>query len=397
MADSIEVALHNNALDTLEQADRVLAHATGLNIDEPHEKADITTDLIERVLGAEAPGAKLVSLKNADAHDGMTSRQIWRLQWNDAGMDCELPASVFVKCTPDGEYLKETLSMLHMAENEVRFYNQIQPELSDIAPSAYYARSYPGGRFMILMEVLEDRGLRPYWMADECTLEHAKAVTTALANLHAQYWQTERFTSDLAWVRPRTRRFGFNWHQNSFLIARNKYLESDFGKLLPQELVELVQLWERYDQDVLRHWEKTLPSTVLHGDSHLGNTFSYPDGRAGYFDWQVIYRGNGLRDLAYFFLTAVQDELRREHEREIVQFYTDEINARGVPLTFEDAWDAYCIQSIDRLDAHMKTYTRGGYGHAQSAIARSRQTIVNSLHENDVLGRLKSMIDRIGC
>jgi Ser/Thr protein kinase RdoA (MazF antagonist) len=33
--------------------------------------------------------------------------------------------------------------------------------------------------------------------------------------------------------------------------------------------------------------------TLLHGDSHLGNTYSLPDGRSGLLDLQVIWRGTG--------------------------------------------------------------------------------------------------------
>ncbi|BBU21131.1 hypothetical protein MYXE_09200 [Mycobacterium xenopi] len=41
------------------------------------------------------------------------------------------------------------------------------------------------------------------------------------------------------------------------------------------------------------------PLTLLHCDSHLGNTASMPDGRSGLLDWQVVWRGPGLREVTY--------------------------------------------------------------------------------------------------
>lgn len=391
MNDLDNAALHRNALTALEAADMALAHAPDLGIDEPHQVGRLTPQAVEKMLAAGVADARLEALELADAHDGMTVRNRWTLRWNAAGREAGLPTAIFVKATPDGPYLRETLSMLHMAENEVRFYNEIQHELPEIAPRAYYARSYPGGRFLLLMEVLEDRGLKPYWTVDECSLAHAKAVVAALAQLHSAYWNSPRFEADLAWVRPRTRRFGFEWHQRSFKIARKTYLESEQAARMPAELVEMLRLWDANDRQVYDYWD-TLPATVLHGDSHLGNTFAYPDGRAGFFDWQVLYRGHGLRDVAYFFLGAVDESIRKHHEREVVDHYLDELERHGVRVDRASAWQHYGLFVLDRLDAHIKTTTRGGYGHAATGLERGRLTTIGSLLDNDVPGLLRRLL-----
>jgi hypothetical protein len=391
MNDLNSAAAHSNALAALERADMALAHAEQLVIDGPCSVEEISVATLQGMLGDAVPGAVLESIALADTHSGMTTRNKWSLTWNAAGQAAGLPTSVFVKATPDGPYLRETLSLLHMAENEVNFYRDIQPTLPELAPRAYYGKSYPGGRFMLLMEDLDERGLRPYWAADECTLAHAKAVVAALAQLHAAYWQSPRFETDLAWVRPRTRRFGFEWHQKSYHLARRDYLTSETGAKLPPELAEMIQFWDANDRTVFAYWE-SLPATVLHGDSHLGNTFSYPDGRAGFFDWQVTYRGHGLRDLAYFFLGAVEDSLRKEHEREVVGHYLDCLAQHGVTLDREKAWQDYCLFTLDRFDAHMKTIVRGGYGHASSALERGRLTTIGSILDNDVPALLRRIV-----
>jgi hypothetical protein len=385
--------LHKAAIAALEQADMALAHAPKLAIEEPHRAEHINADTLTQMLGKGVINAKVDHTNLVDAHDGMTTRNKITLQWNKAGQDAGLPNQVFVKVTPDGPYLRETLSMLHMSENEVQFYNQVQPELPELAPKAYYSKSYPGGRFLILMEVLEARKLKPYWQVDVCSFEHAKAVIAALAKLHASYWESARFNTDLVWVRPRTQRFGFEWLQNSFKLARSQFLESEVGASLPSEIIELIRLWDTglNDRKVYAYWD-SLPATLLHGDTHLGNTFSYPDGRAGFFDWQCIYRGYGLREVAYFFLTALPNDVREKHEREIVDYYLDELEARGVSIDRRAAWLNYCSFVIDMLDCNIKTIMRGGYGHASSALQRTTQALIGSITENDVLELLKRIL-----
>jgi hypothetical protein len=385
-------ALHKHALAMLETADMALAHTAGLELDGPWRDTDVTVAFLQENLADSVSGAMLESATLAESHDGMTQRRRWQLAWNSAGHAAGLPAAVFVKATPEEAYLRETLSMLHMAENEVRFYNELQPDLRDISPRAWFARSYPGGRFLLVMEVLEDRGLQPFWQADDCSLQHAYAVVTALAQLHASYWETPRFANDLAWVRPRTLRFGFEWHQRSFTTARKTYLEQQREQSLPPEVGDLVSLWDSNDRAVYAYWD-SLPATVLHGDSHLGNTYAAADGSAGFFDWQVIYRGHGLRDVNYFILAALDNTTRRQHERALFNHYLAELAEREVELSPDTAWRDYRLFTLDIFDAHMKTVTRGGYGHGAKGLSRGRECLMGALLDHDVIGLLRNVID----
>jgi hypothetical protein len=117
------------------------------------------------------------------------------------------------------------------------------------------------------------------------------------------------------------------------------------------------------------------------------------DGRAGYLDWQVIYRGHGLRDLVYFLLNGISNEVRREYERDIVETYLATFAESGVALDKDQAWRDYCLFALDRWDAHMKTYTRGGYGHAATGVERSRLCIIGALSDNDVPTLAKQVVE----
>jgi len=384
-------ALHESALHALASADYALAYAPALALSEPHTLDEITAEWLTATLGNGVAQAKLDELVVLDSHHGMTSRKKWRLQWNEAGKSAGLPASLFAKAAPDIAYHRESIAVLHLHEAEANFYQILHPENPGLAPDAYYYKSYPGGRFLILLEDLTAKGCRPYWQADDCSVEHARAVTVTQARFHAKYWENDRLLGDLAWVRPRTKRFGWSWLRSSFREVRDAFLKQATEEVIVADAVDLLRTWDEHANATFEYWESK-PHTVLHGDSHLGNTFSYPDGRAGYYDWQVMFSGYGLRDLSYFLLSALTNEDRIAHEKALFELYLETLAQGGVRLERAEAWNDYCLFAFDRWDAVIKEVVKGSYGHARSAQLRSLKTIQGCLLDNDVPGRLNHLI-----
>jgi hypothetical protein len=382
-------------LEALTGADYALAYAPTLVLNEPHTLAAVTAEWLTEVLAGTITRAMLDELEVVESHHGMTSRKKWRLRWNEAGQSARLPTALFAKATPDIDYHRESIAVLHLHEAEANYYRFLHHENPGLAPDAYYCRSYPGGRFLILLEDLTAKACRPYWQADDCSIEHARAVTVAQARFHAKYWQSERLLGDLAWIRPRTRRFGWSWLRSSFHESRAAFLalaeKGDGAPEVPPDVLQLLRTWDRHADAVFDQWESK-PHTVLHGDSHLGNTFSYADGRAGYYDWQVMFCGHGLRDLSYFLLSALTNEDRVAHEEELFELYLQTLAQGGVRLERETAWNDYCLFAFDRFDAVVKEVVKGSYGHAPKAQIRSLKTISGCLLDHDVPGRLNHVI-----
>jgi hypothetical protein len=391
---------HRAALDSLMQADLALCYAPKLNISEPHHLGDITREWLETTLGADVAGAELEKLVVEDEHSGMTSRRKWGLQWNAAGVAAGLPATIFVKATPDEPYHRETLAVLHMHELEARFYTQIQPEIPTLAPKAWYAKSYAGGRFLILLEDLESSNCKPHWMKDEVGVDHLRAVTRTLATLHATFWDSPRLLTDLSWLRPRTCRFGWPWLSQTMSDVRRALPEKArehgvYAQILPGDMAATLSLWDEYADRVFA-WMDTLPRTVLHGDSHLGNTFSYADGRAGMFDWQVMFSGHGLRDFAYFLFSAIDEQTRQGHEKELFNLYIDTLAGQGVNLDRDEAWNLYCLFILDHWDAASTSIVHGSYNHATAALVRGLTAIAGAIQEHGIGERLRQLIDQQG-
>jgi aminoglycoside phosphotransferase (APT) family kinase protein len=103
----------------------------------------------------------------------------------------------------------------------------------------------------------------------------------------------------------------------------------------------LDQLWEDFwkVQAVL----DSEPYTLLHGDTHMGNTYLLPDGKAGLLDWQLMQRGRWSHDVTYTLMTALDSEFRRKHERELLAYYLEQLRAYGVDDApdMKEAWLLY--------------------------------------------------------
>lgn len=382
---------HWNALVALGEADDALAFTSELDLKHPHKPEAVTPELLTETIAKGVANARVESISPVDQHDGMTSRGRWSVEWNATGRDAGLPGAIFAKATPAKYYHRKTIAILHMHEGESYFYRDLHPENPGLAPDVYYNGCYTGGRFLLILEDLIEKGCRPYWLADDCPVEHARAVAVAQANFHAKYWQSKRLTGDLSWARPRTRRFGWPWLAREFHEIRKNHLAQASEEELPENMRALFELWEANADAVFAYWD-TLPATIIHGDSHLGNTYSKPDGTSGHYDWQLPIRGSGLRDLSYFLMSALNNEKRVAHERDIVSLYLETLADNGVKLDREAAWDEYSLYMFDRWDAVVTELMKGGYGHARSSMIRTIETLGGAIVDNDIVAKFEHLI-----
>ena len=65
--------------------------------------------------------------------------------------------------------------------------------------------------------------------------------------------------------------------------------------------------------------------TVTHGDYRLDNTMFGGPYPLAVVDWQSPGIGNAGQDLAYWVGTSLQPQERREHDRELVEHYYNEL------------------------------------------------------------------------
>jgi aminoglycoside phosphotransferase (APT) family kinase protein len=231
-----------------------------------------------------------------------------------------------------------------MYANEVRFYAELRPQLSIEAPRVYASSYEPrSGRFEIVMEDLRDRGARFPNATTPISLAQIRSLLDTLARLHAQHWASPRFDDELAWV-PGTRRGGMFPVFDAIgldLIRDQLRRSADKRELIAPLERSIEQLWEAMWRAQLEF--EAGPTTLCHGDAHIGNTYLLGDDRAGLLDWQLMVRGCWAHDVSYLLATGLSVEQRRAHEHELLAEYLEALARYGVttPPSPTQAWLRY--------------------------------------------------------
>ena len=228
--------------------------------------------------------------------------------------------------------------------NEVRFYRQIRPELRLEAPETFASIYDERARtFGILMEDLSLRDVEFPNATTELSGDQIRGLLTTLATLHAAYWESPRFDTDLSWLAtPRSGGMYPVFRALGLDLIRNQVDTNPFKAELIAPLGRTVdQLWA-----ALWKCQAMLdsgPTTLLHGDPHVANSYLVPDRPGGLLDWQLMIRGRWAHDVTYIMVTGLGSEARRTQERELLAFYLEALRQRGVdaPPRLEDAWESY--------------------------------------------------------
>ncbi len=242
-------------------------------------------------------------------------------------------------CRPD-------LGDIPLYENEVAFYTRLRPEIEIEAPVCFgglHERGEAG--FAIALEDLRLRDVHFTNVKSDVSLAQIESLLSSLAALHARYWESPRFETDLGWIEPHTSGAIYTMfnHPNMVPAMIAEQIEQNQFK---RELVEAADqtadgLYREFRK--LQKHQATLPQTLCHGDTHVGNTYLLPDGRAGLVDWQLMARGYCLHDVTYLLMTGLSVGTRRRHQKDLLAYYRAQLSKRGVVEvpSLEELWLEY--------------------------------------------------------
>ena len=244
--------------------------------------------------------------------------------------------------------LKTMLASPHapaaMYENEVRFYRELRGEVDIETPRAFASSFDPTtGRFGLLLEDLNARDARFPSALDPVSLDEVRSLLGHLSGLHAQFWNSSRFAGDLAWVATPVSGGMFEvFDQIGLDLIQDQVEKNPFKQELIAPLGRSVpEMWELLWKVQARHAEA--PTTLLHGDPHLGNTYLLAGQEGGLLDWQLMMRGSWAHDVTYLLVTALDPQTRRAHQHGLLEGYLErlaEAGASPVPSATE-AFEQY--------------------------------------------------------
>lgn len=302
----------------------------------PPTYRSITDEWLTDVFCAEVPGAQVIGHSLDERDDGTSNRRRIFLDYNSAGQEAGLPASIFCK---SAETLQNRLSMASfgISRLEPYFYTHVRGRLEMEAPRAWYAGFNPVNHtYLVALHDMTD-GVEFCDHATPMNRARAESQIEQMARLHARFYQSaELGTPTLPFE---------NWPDYWANLMR---LSPQFGEycdiafveaedLLPAELyARRADIWPLTMQSVERHRE--LPRCLSHGDVHLKNWYVLPGDRMGLNDWQAISAAHWSRDLIYAISTALTIEDRRAWFDDLLRLYAERMAEFGVRgITYDEA------------------------------------------------------------
>jgi aminoglycoside/choline kinase family phosphotransferase len=251
----------------------------------------------------------------------------------------EAPASVVAKLPAGDETSRATARALGSYENEVRFYQQLAPELPIRTPEAFHADiDGEGTGFVLLLEDLAPA--RPGDQLAGCSLDMARLAVDELVRLHAPRWGDPTLAG-LPWLhrdREASLALMLTLLPGSWDGFRQRYA-ADLGPDVHAAGDALFASLESYLVSDTEPW------TVVHGDYRLDNLLFDPDPGGvpvAVVDWQTCMHGPALGDVAYFVGAGLSAGDRRPHEQAIVRRYHDGLAAAGVTgYDWDRCWRDY--------------------------------------------------------
>ena len=336
----------------------------------PDSAESISPEWLTRVLSERFPGARAEHVEVLDAHSGTTGRARLRVRWRDGS---DAPAALFAKLAPTDPMQREMVVSTGMGRREARFYAKLAAELPVRVPAPLWAGwSDDGSTYFMLIEDLAEAGCSfPSFTFDDAG-EHARGMMDTLATLHGHYWDSPRFAADLDWIEAPMR-----GAVGPLLVAE---AVKQFGARMPDAFGQLAELYIRHT-DALNDLLDAGPSTLVHGDCHLGNSF-VDAGHVGLLDWACSCRAPGFRDVAYYLCNSMPIERRRQLERPLVERYLAGLAAAGgAAPDFASAWQQLRRFAVTSWVAATVTAAAGGRMQSveigQRAMERATAAIVD--------------------
>jgi len=329
----------------------------------PVEVAEATPEWCSEAMDRDVRAVEVL-----DAHSGTTGRARLGLTY---GSDVDGPASVFLKLAPFDERQRRFVDAVGLGVAEARFYRDLASEVPLRVPTVHHASTDDDGRYVMLIEDLVASGCRLPSPSDDDVADSVASIVHELALLHAAYWGDPRLDTDLHWV---TEGFRVAFGGGGKFIAR---ADEQFSDRMGPTFRRLAQLYVERTEDIAVLLGSG-PPTLIHGDPHLGNLFL--DGeRAGFFDWGMVWRATGVRDVAYVLGNSTPTEVRRAHEQEWLRHYLDVLRAAGIDLSYDEAWEQYRLLVIYAWNSATSTAAmgsrwqtadvgQGGMGRATAAV-----------------------------
>jgi hypothetical protein len=291
----------------------------------------LTPAWLTAALSPRYPGVHVTSVTPGPVVERLSTNARFEIECDPAPPP-GLPTALCAK----GYFAEHARSMGYAGVPEASFYRDLAGDTGVRTLHSVWADVHPETQHGVVIteDVIAGGGVF-LDASSPCSVEQLAAVLGELARLHGHAWEDSRL-ADTAWLTPRI--------DATLRIRGVKEIRQNFEGAPGEDVPDDVKDPDRL-VDAIRELSARGPGpgwTVIHGDTHVGNTFLDADGHPGLVDWQLVQRGLWCMDVAYAIASALEPGQRAAAERDLLRHYLDCLAAEGVsPPSFDAAWDEY--------------------------------------------------------
>jgi Ser/Thr protein kinase RdoA (MazF antagonist) len=207
-------------------------------------------------------------------------------------------------------------------EQILRLLDRLPPFLMNaIAAMGARVAAAKNRRYVLLLEDLTP--MRPGDQLAGLDPEGCRQVLGTIARLHRHFWQSERLKGHY-WLLPldvdaRLRHGRFRQNRERFAGTLGEGLGSTLAWL------------DRHGETLVRRFAAEAPETLAHCDLRLDNVL-FDGSDCAVIDWQLVRRGPGALDVAYFLSGALSESCDATTERDLLQHYHEALDVPGYPF-----------------------------------------------------------------
>jgi hypothetical protein len=310
---------------------------------EQTDAADLSAPAMNRALAGRVRGTVVATRIEPIGTGQMadSARVFLSYDRDDAG-----PTTIVAKFPSHDPVSRATANTIRNYEIETSFYRVLAPRLAVRSPRCLHV-SYDAATDGVLL-LLEDLApARPGDQLAGCTVDQAALAVAELPRLDAPLWGDPSLA-------------GHAWLHRASDEARDRttalyqaVLPGFAARYSSRVDVEVLALAERFAANLPAYYGRAPePMSVVHGDYRLDNLlFGTTEGGppVGVVDWQTVYHGAAVTDLAYFLGAGLLPEVRQVHEVDLVRLYREGMAAMGVPFAEDELWTQYRLFTMAGL------------------------------------------------
>ena len=296
--------------------------------DFPSTIEDVTADWLTGVLqGSGFDGAQITDLHVEVIGEGVGIMGLLyrvKLLYSESSAK-EVPQSVVIKVPSPHEQTRHIARAFMFYGKEIGFYRDAAKDTPLETPRCYAAHHDPeSDDFVLVLEDLD--GMEVISQLDGCPIDKAEIAIEALARHHAAFWESERFSEDLAWL-P----FGWDVPFPQAIAQGFSQAWPTCMEMFPNGVSERIKkVGEKFPTVTSEMMELAdSPVTLAHGDFRLDNLF-FQNEDLKVIDWQICIKTVGGYDVGYFLSQSLTIEDRRNHERDLLDKYRKTLSEIGL-------------------------------------------------------------------